>query len=269
MKNIRKIIILVFIIQILVNIDGSKLKSRLKLKTNLKLASIENCSPLCLECSENDYRLCNVCKTGIFQYNNICHNNCPIGTYADNEWQVCRECDKSCPTCWGPMSDMCGSQIGTKTSVVLLENEIKKYFITKPFNNEEVSAWLMNLNSIMKKLPIKAEALPLDIDLDTLSPEDVYHSQKIEVELPIGSFSRNNGMFIPVPSYLNDNLDLINSHWIFVEGMWDGHKINLEWFPLLPTFIKNLGEKNKIYFENGGNWVYEKSKRILIYFYLF
>lgn len=67
-------------------------------------------------------------------------------------------------------------------------------------------------------------------------------------------------MFIPVPSYFNKNGDLIHSHWVFKKGMWDGQTWNDQWYPRLPSFILNRGEKNKIYYENGGYWIYENSR---------
>ena len=83
-----------------------------------------------------------------------------------------------------------------------------------------------------------------ETNLETISSEDVYHSNKIEVDLPIGAFSRNNGVFIPIPSYLNEKMELISSHWIFIEGNWDGHIWVDHWFPKLPSFIKFNGERN-------------------------
>jgi hypothetical protein len=228
-----------------------------------------------MECSELDYTQCNVCKTGIFQYNNSCYQKCPIGTFADLEWQNCKECDSNCPTCWGPRSDMCGSVIGQATTVVLLENEIKNYFINRNPLEKHNNNWLNNLDLIFKK--INSEGMTqlvtfgincpnqlenFEINKETLSPDDIYNTNKIEVQLPDGSFSRNDGVFIPIPSYLNGNNELVNSHWIFVKGMWDGHNWINSWFPKIPSFIKNHGQKNKIYFENGGYWIYEMNRGI-------
>lgn len=251
------------------SISSSKLKSNSKLKLSI-------CGPLCLECSEFDSSKCNVCKTGIYQYNNLCYNKCPDGSWADTEWQVCRPCDADCPICWGPRSDMCGSIFGVQTTVVLLENEVKNFFQSKPFDSKEVINWMNKLNVVLKK--VKSNNIPMvendlldfqneQINFETISPEDVYSSDKIEVELPIGSFSRNDGVFIPVPSYLDKEVEMITSHWIFIKGSWDGRNWNESWIPKLPTLIKLNSEKNKIYFENGGYWIYDKSRGMQIKLY--
>jgi hypothetical protein len=91
---------------------------------------------------------------------------------------------------------------------------------------------------------------------DIMSPDDVYGSDKISIDLPIGSFSRNNGVFIPIPSYLNEKMNMVNSHWIFVKGMWNGRNWSETWFPNIPSFIKQKGVRNKIYYENSGYWIF-------------
>jgi hypothetical protein len=233
------------------------------------------CGILCLECSDLDNSQCNVCKTGIFQYNNSCYEKCPRGTYSDFDWQTCNECDSNCPVCWGPRSDQCGSTIGQATTVVLLENEIKNHFLTRNSLETDSENWLNNLDLVFKK--IKSTGMTslvtfgnygpnqlenFEINIETLSPDDVYNTNKIEIDLPDGSFSRNNGVFIPIPSYLNKNMELVDSHWIFVKGMWDGHNWISSWFPKMPGYIKNHGQKNKIYIENRGYWIYEVNRGI-------
>ena len=60
----------------------------------------------------------------------------------------------------------------------------------------------------------------------TLSPSDIYNTDKINIPLPQGSFSRIDGVFIPIPTYFNRNGDLIHSHWVFKKGQWDGQSWN-------------------------------------------
>jgi hypothetical protein len=241
----------------------------LSTKAQTKSKNSENCGSLCLECVENDVSQCNVCRTGVFRYNNGCCNKCPDGTYTDEEWQVCRDCDSDCPICWGPLSDMCGSKKGVRTQVVLLEHEIKSYFAHKKLNQNEIIEWMFKLNVILKKLTPDHVETPSYINgTDLLSLQDVYNSDKIELDLPIGSFSKNGGVFIPIPSYLTSNFNLINSHWIYVKGMWEGAGWHSEWFPKLPSFIKYQGKKNKIYYENMGYWIFDPIKGIGINSYI-
>jgi len=109
---------------LLKNQAKSQVKSLAKAKTTVTSTQI-GCNPLCLECSTNDQNYCNVCKVGIYQYNFNCFSKCPDGTFLDEEWQKCRICDVNCPVCWGPASDMCGATPGLRTSVSILENEVK------------------------------------------------------------------------------------------------------------------------------------------------
>jgi hypothetical protein len=177
---------------------------------------------------------------------------CPEGTYTDNEWQVCRKCDIACPVCWGPFSDMCGTTVGIKTTAVLLENEIRIYFQHEMFSSQNISKWLSGLAVILHNVKGEDKFNKMDI----LSPDDVYGTDKMLVDLPIGSFSGNNGVFIPIPSYLNENMEMVNSHWVNVGGMWNGRSWSDNWFPNVPSYIKNKGIKDKIYYENGGYWIY-------------
>ncbi len=96
-----------------------------------------------------------------------------------------------------------------------------------------------------------------------LSPSDIYNTDKQDLPLPQGSFSRIDGVFIPVPTYINKKGDLIHSHWVYKKGMWDGQEWNDQWYPRIPSFIKEKGEKNKIYFENGGYWIYDNARGII------
>jgi hypothetical protein len=92
-----------------------------------------------------------------------------------------------------------------------------------------------------------------------LSQDDVYGSNKIMIDLPIGSFSKNNGVFIPIPSYIDEKMELVASHWVYVKGMWNGRTWSDNWFPSVPSFIKTNGKRNKIYYENGGYWIYNSN----------
>jgi len=314
-----------YICYLISNINSSYLrvqsssKSRLNLKSHLFPSTNQNCGILCLECSQNDLQSCITCKPGVFDYKNKCYNTCPENTYEDEEWQICVKCDSSCPICWGPNNDMCGNIKGVKTTAVLLENEIKQYFLKKKEENNEITQnkirknfdlnlnninfndnnlnqdnfkyddnksgekeelktndyWLNIINVILKdidsnninprshKTKIEFHNNRKDFDSTTISIEDVYGSSKVITELPIGSFSRKNGIFIPIPSYLDENMEIIEAHWIYVKGAWLGNKWMNEWVPVLSSFIKKYGEKNKMYYENGGYWIYDNRKGIL------
>lgn len=327
----------------------SKMKSKAKAKSHLFPSTTENCGPLCLECSQNDLQSCITCRPGIFEFKNKCFTACPENTFADEEWQICSLCDASCPVCWGPTSEMCGTRKGSKTSAVLLENEIKQFLLQKKFknydrigeqrkqeekekdellesdsninrdfnnvnnyvskaignyqegnslsNNEERdssnkynnnsdnknlnNAQLNKLNVILKDVPrenlfpqshknkVEFNSVRKEIDTATISMEDVYGSNKVLEDLPIGSFSRKDGVFIPIPSYLDENMEIVESHWVYVRGAWLGNKWMQEWVPVLPSFIKHYGQKNKMYFENGGYWVFDNRKGLFFVFYDF
>lgn len=226
--------------------------NKVKISTQLS-----KCGALCMECSDNDPNSCQSCNPGVFQYNNNCFNTCPEGTFPDKEWQICRDCDSNCPVCWGPNSNNCGTVEGVKTRVVLLENEIKEYFNKTSFDQGEINEWLQKVELICGKIPDKG--IPTR-DNEVLSTDDVYNTNKVEVSLPIGSFSRKNGVFVPIPSYLDKDSELVKSHWIFKKGSWDGHSWNDEWYPRVPSFIKTTGDKNKIYIENRGYWYYVRGQ---------
>lgn len=350
------LLIILYISYLINNYNTSHLRSKLTFKSKMRSKShlfpstTENCGILCLECSQNDLQSCITCQPGIFEYKNKCYNNCPENTFADEEWQICRECDSTCPVCWGPSSDMCGTHKGTKTKAVLLEDEIKQFFLKKKFENYEKiklkqkeefenenylennnnnnnghnlsnylnktirdfkdkqnqkrnnnefyqgnlkeeserslfynNAWLNKINVILKDVD-KENIYPInhrnkiqfntntdrnnnnnnrnEIDSATISMEDVYGSNKILAELPVGSFTRKDGIFIPIPSYLDENMEIIESHWIFVKGAWLGNKWMKDWVPVLPSFISHFGEKNKMYYENGGYWIFDNNKGI-------
>jgi hypothetical protein len=156
------------------------------------------------------------------------------------------------------------NKINDDNEINKLEFDSNNYILIDNYN------WLNNLNLILKNIN------PFDIfprnhrtridftkeeDIDsTISINDVYGSKKIHSELPIGSFSRKDGIFIPIPSYLDENMDIIESHWIFVKGNWIGDKWVNNWVPKLPTFIKTFGKKDKMYYENGGYWLYDNRK---------
>jgi hypothetical protein len=236
----------------------SKLKSNLKMKSKTgALTTTKFCNELCMECSENDRNYCTICITGVFQYDYNCYSKCPEGTYADTQWQVCRKCDVNCPICWGPNSDMCGTVPGVRTTVTIIENEIRDFMNSYTFTKDEVVSWMNSLKVLLKDNKSIINNLETS---DTLSPSDIYNSRKVDLELPMGSFSKLNGIFIPVPAYIDKNGELIQSHWVFKKGMWDGNFWISEWFPRLNTFIKQKGSQNKIYYENGGYWVYEKHR---------
>ena len=240
----------------------SETKNMLKSKSNLKTSSqttvtTKFCNELCMECSENDRNYCTICKTGIYQFDYNCYSKCPDGTYTDTKWQVCRKCDVNCPLCWGPNSDMCGTTPGIRTTVTIIENEIRDFMKTYTFTKDEVMSWMNSLKVLLKD----NRSLIADLDTsDTLSPSDIYNSRKVDMDLPIGSFSKLDGVFIPVPAYIDKNGELIQSHWVFKKGIWDGNSWNDQWYPRLNNFIKSKGSQNKIYYENGGYWVYERHR---------
>jgi hypothetical protein len=215
------------------------------------------CEALCLECNNDNKSLCLVCKPGIFQYENKCYSKCPEATYPDLEWQVCRPCDSSCPICWGPLQNNCGNTPGVMTKVLLLENEIKEYFRNKAYETTGLLQWLHNASIILDKT---GEHITIESSTEkSLSTDDVYGSDKMGLDLPVGSFSQNNGVFIPIPSYLDSKMNLIKSHWVYIPGMWDGHNWLKSWYPMLPSFIKYKGDNSAMYYENGGYWIYNKN----------
>jgi hypothetical protein len=128
--SLPKISLVYFSIILLILLSVLSSNTENKSKTNLKSSS-SYCGPLCLECIDRDPNQCIVCRTGIFKYRNRCFNKCPDGTYTDEEWLQCRDCDFDCPICLGALSDQCGNIIGTRTQVVLLEEEIKHYRNTR------------------------------------------------------------------------------------------------------------------------------------------
>jgi hypothetical protein len=233
---------------------ASKLKNR---QTTVRISEPHKCEELCLQCSFENNTICEVCKPGIYFYENRCYTKCPDRTYSDQEWQVCRACDSTCPVCWGSRPDMCGTTAGVKTQMMLLENEVKQYFTNKPFESSRVLDWLHNLNVILKDVNYSEKIDILDSE-DTIATNVVYNSDKIVVDLPVGSFSRNDGVFVPVPSYINSKMELVKFHWIYIKGQWNGYTWNDSWFPLIPSFIKSFGDRGKMYYENGGYWIYDK-----------
>jgi len=305
-------------------------------------STTENCGTLCLECVQSDLQSCITCQPGIFEYKSKCYTICPENTYADEEWQICSQCSASCPVCWGPSSEMCGTRKGSKTTAVLLEDDIKLFLLKKKLenydrinrqrnqeegegsgfdnkhyinvnvnraisnyryntnennnNNNNINsnnypnggnignddnqntniAQLTKINVILKdvarenlypqshKNKIEFNDSRKEIDSTTISMADVYGSNKVLEDLPIGAFSRKDGVFIPIPSYLDENMEIVESHWVYVRGAWLGNKWMLDWVPVVPSFIKQYGETNKMYFENGGYWFFDSTKGIFI-----
>jgi hypothetical protein len=211
------------------------------------------CNPLCSECSSNDLNFCTICQNYSVFYNYSCYENCPEGTFL-NESNSCQTCHEDCPLCWGAGPDMCGTEKGVKTKVVTLEQEIRTFLLTYTFTRKEIDQWISTLKIILEKG--RDDELLKDLNSDSFSTFDIYDIQKADVELPLGSYSKLDGVFIPVPSYLNVKKELVNSHWVFKKGMWDGQRWVQQHFPRLPRFIREKGEKNYLYYENGGFWIW-------------
>lgn len=229
-------------------------------KKNLSESSLttKNCNPLCSQCSTNDLNYCTLCRTGIIFYNYSCYLNCPEGTFLNQQTRSCQLCHHDCPICWGPEKDMCGNTFGSRTQVVSLENEIIEYFNTHVFVKDEVDYWLNSLK--MMFLKDKSEIIyPL---FANDNPEfSVYIDEKTLTEIPIGSFSYKGGLFIPVPPYIDKFKRLIEFHWTYKRGMWDGTSWHDQYYPRLPTFIKYKGSTNKIYQEDNGFWYYDAARQ--------
>jgi hypothetical protein len=172
----------------------------------------------------------------------------------DNYTRSCQVCNEECPVCWGARSDMCGLVQGMRSYVVSLHDEIKKFISTYSFTMTEIDKWISSL-----KIILKDEKFSTLIDPDMLTTNDVYNIEMCETELPLGSFSKNNGTFIPIPSYVNREKQLVESHWVYKGGIWDGKSWN-GFFIRMNSFIKYKGERNKIYYENNGFWVYDTNK---------
>jgi len=269
-----------------------------------------NCEPLCYECDNKNglSSNCKICRIGVFLYKSKCYEKCPEGTYEDNEWQVCRECDPLCPVCWGPMSNMCGYVRGVNTKVILLENEIMREFPKMEINRDFFNSWIKTLKIILKNNnkfmfgfkedrkkftrninkpnPLEIESLKdfqkqnrdnmnfpqeigslnkfnrrLNLNQElNLSPSEVYGNNKIKLDLPFGCFSKNDGVFIPIPSYISNKINYVKNHWIYIKGQWNGFNWIDSWEPLTPKFILEKGEKSNIYLENDGYWIFNVTK---------
>jgi hypothetical protein len=233
----------------------SNSKSESNLQSKLKMTT-KYCNSLCTECSINDLNYCTICQPGVIFYKYNCISKCPDGTYFNDEWRSCKQCHPDCPICWGPQPDMCGSTLGVKSQIVLLDKEIKDFLTGHAFTKREIDNWFMTLKIILSK----DRNIIKDFGEEVFSPNDIYNTDRIEAQLPIGSFSEYGGVFIPVPSYFTKNKELVNSHWVFKKGMWDGKRWVQQFFPRLPTFIKFKGEKSKIYIENKGYWIWDQMK---------
>lgn len=229
-------------------------------KKNLSESALTttNCNSLCSQCSTNDFNYCTMCKTGMILYNYNCYLNCPEGTFLNQETRICQICHNDCPICWGPAKDMCGNTFGTRTQVVSLESEIIEYFNSHVFIKDEVDYWLNSL-----KLMFIKDKSEIIYPLFTSESQDfsVYLDEKTSAEIPIGSFSYQGGLFIPVPPYVDINKRLVEFHWTYKKGMWDGILWHDQYFPRIPAFIKYKGSNNKIYLEDNGFWYYDSIRQ--------
>ena len=96
--------------------------------------------------------------------------------------------------------------------------------------------------------------------INVLSPYEIYEdTTKIYIELPVGSYSNNNGVFIPIPSYLYNNTYFIQSHWIYVSGVWNGNKWLNSWSPIVSSYLTHHAKKEMLYVENEGYWMYDNN----------
>lgn len=232
------------------SLNNFKAKSLTLLKSKL---ITKYCNPLCSQCSTNDLNFCTICQTNTVFYNYSCYENCPEGTFL-NESNSCQTCHDDCPLCWGAGPDMCGTEKGIKTKVVTLEQEIQNFLLTYTFTSKEIDEWISTLKIILEKG--RDDELLKDLNSDNFSTSDIYDLQKADVELPQGSYSKFDGVFIPIPSYLNVKKELVNSHWVYKKGMWDGQRWVQQYYPRLPKFIRQKGNKNYLYYENGGYWIW-------------
>ena len=233
------------------NLSHEKTTSTLNLTT-------KHCNSLCAQCSLNDFNYCTLCQSGMIFYNFNCYATCPDGTFLQESTRKCLPCSENCPICWGSESSMCGTVYGVFTQVVELEKEVIEYFSTHIFVKEEIDEWLNNLKIIFAN-KIDEIIYPLFVEDNPLI--SVYLNDKISAELPIGTFGLSNGIFIPIPPYINKDKKLIESHWVYKQGMFDGITWHSDYFPRLPSFIKYKGTKDKIYVENNGYWVYDLVKQ--------
>jgi hypothetical protein len=237
----------------------TNLQANLQIKTNTHMLSsskltTSDCNPLCNQCSYTDRNYCTVCKTGIILFSFSCVETCPLGTYLNQASGTCNSCHQDCPICWGPEKDNCGTIAGVKGTVVSLENEIIDFFHNHIFVKDEVDQWICSLKTIFRD-PNDEIIYPLFADKN---PEfNVYLNEKGNVEAPIGSFGFAGGLFVPIPPYINREKKLIESHWIYKKGTWDGFTWHDEFYPRLPTFIQYKGSKDKIYLENNGMWIFD------------
>ena len=245
------------------NNNSNKIKNKNEFTNTISTANkskmtltTKSCNPLCRECSINDLNYCTICQPNIifFQYN--CYTKCPEGFYIEKEEKQCKPCHTNCPVCWGPNPDMCGPTEGINTSVIALEEEIKNFLMNYTFTRQEIEKWLNSLKIILSK--DNEEKILTEEDIETLSGNEIYNTHYPSIELPVGSFSTLEGVFIPIPSYMSLNKKLVNSHWIYKKGQWDGQRWVSQFFPRLPTFIRIYGQKNKIYYENKGYWIFDE-----------
>lgn len=133
-----------------------------------------------------------------------------------------------------------------KKNSQIYDNEV----VEKADNNEKEFNYISNQIN---------EPFSSQISLNKIEVYKNYNDNYSEIELPICSFSINNGIVILIPGYINNEGNLIPSHWVFKNGQWSGRDWNPNWKPQLPVFIKYKGDKTKIYFENNGFWYYNKN----------
>lgn len=220
-----------------------------KSTTNTKL-----CGAGCIDCSDYDSNYCNKCVRGTAIYHFSCYDTCPLGTYYRTR-NSCDDCDPKCPVCWGPNNDQCGLFAGMSSNVLVLEDEIKNYFSSQNVNKIDVDRWFGSISYI-----IKNDKDTNNKSSTTMNNSQVYGVFQNDVDLPFGSFSYNDGVYIPVPNGLSYTVDRNNSHWVYRKGQWDGKAWQSNWFPRLPLFIREKGNKMNIYEENNGYWVYSQEK---------
>jgi proprotein convertase subtilisin/kexin type 5 len=65
--------------------------------TFVKGRCVECKDPLCKNCNAD--RTCIKCETGSFLFEDKCHTQCPLGTFADIEFGVCKVCRDHCKEC--------------------------------------------------------------------------------------------------------------------------------------------------------------------------
>lgn len=236
------------------------------------------CPRLCSKCALGE---CLECASNAIFYEGKCVLSCPKGTYLSKTFKSCYPCHISCPVCWDGLSNTCGLTENIPSVVTNLQDEIVKYIKTngtKGMPQEESSTWIPKLNIVLKEEMRQNDSLNLNKNTlsfrkasnynesgstfkeNDLSKNDVYqnyYDNFSEIELPLYSFSVNDGVLILIPGYNNELGTYIPSHWVYHQGYWSGREWNKDWRPKCPVYIKYKGDKTKIYYENGGYWFYD------------